>query len=169
MLFYKSRSSPWWLSNAETWWKEIRVISTTLQAEEHLFTPQLIPHLFCSSAAPPASIRPPAEPSLSTSSSSSPSAAPDDALWPPSGWLWLSCSGQSALAFVKLSAPAAVGQRGWVAKPCLSSSWISLAKSGEPAGLFPLRCSSRSLLSRAGKSGEWGVAGLAEWCFSGTG
>lgn len=68
------------MSNAETWWKEIRVISTTLQAEEYLFTPQLIPHLCCGSAAPPAFIWPPAHPSLSTSSSSWPCAAPDDAL-----------------------------------------------------------------------------------------
>lgn len=167
MLFYKSRSSPWWLSNAETWWKEIRVISTTLQAEERLFTPQLIPHLFCGSAAPPASIRPPAQPSPSTSSSGSPRAAPDDTLWLPSGWLSLSCSGQSALGFVKLSAPAAAGQRGWVAKPCLSSSWMSLLQNQVNQQAFFLSGAVHAR-SWAGKSEEWGVAGLAEWCFSGT-
>lgn len=91
------------MSSTETWWRKIRVISRTLQAKEYLRNLQLIPHLCGGSAAPPA------YPSLSTSRSSCPSAAPDDALGLPAGGLCLAAQVRQRWA-LSSSAPAAVGQ-----------------------------------------------------------
>lgn len=113
------------MSNAETWWKEFRVISTTQKAEEYLFTPQLILHLWqCSSSSP----------HLAPSSS-----LPEDqqlqlpqcsSWWRPtghpSGWILLSCSGQSALGFLKLSAPQQWDNMSkWQSSACLVAACLS--------------------------------------------
>lgn len=88
------------MNSAETWWRKISTISTTLQAKEYLCNIQLIPYLCGGSSASPL------HPSLSSSHSC---AAPNDALGLPADGLCLAAQVRQCWA-LSSSAPAAVGQ-----------------------------------------------------------